>query len=70
MIYKNLTLKCFCWSIIASTIIMFGWHNKWAMFFALSLFNLFFELTYKNLLDRNKTPPPQDEDLYDIYGGD
>jgi len=49
---------------------MLGWHNKWAIFFALSLFNLFFELTYKNFLDRSETLPPQDEDLYDIYGGD
>jgi hypothetical protein len=49
---------------------MFGENNKWAIFFALSLFNLFFELTYNFFLDKDKIPPSEDEGLYDVYGGD
>ena len=72
MFYKNLIFKCMLWSLAAFIITYFSDSIDNNIFYTFCILNLIFELTYNVMLNRFRTlsQPSEEEDLYDIYGGD
>ena len=71
MPYKKLTLKISLWSLIMIALVFLS-PTKPSLALSLVLFNLGFELSLLYLKNKNRPASKviEDEELYDIYGGD
>ena len=71
MPYKKLALKISLWSLVIVALVFLS-PTKLSLALSLVLFNLGFESSLLYLKNKNRSANKviEDEDLYDIYGGD